>query len=400
MNRFLTVVPVDEAIRTLRSLAPGPSPENTSLTRSLQRVLAEEVRADSDIPGFDRSVVDGFALRARDTVGASDSLPSLLRYRGRITMGMPSALTIRADECAYIPTGGVLPDGADAVAMVEYSEQVEDQVLIHRPVASGENVVQRGEDFARGSVILPRGHLMRPQDLGVLAAAGISTVTVFRMPTIGIISSGNEIVPIEQIPESGQVRDANSYLIHGFLAEHGCEPRMYGIMPDDPVLLREILERAARECDGVILSGGSSKDTRDVSARVISELGEVSIHGIALQPGKPTIIGRVGSVPVIGLPGHPASAYVVMRVLVIPLLEEMTVRSFPPVRISAVLAENIPSPRGREDFVRVRLENGQAVPLFGKSGLLNTLVQSDGMVRIPADSEGLEAGETVEVIRW
>ncbi len=400
MSRFLTVVPVEEAIRTLRRLSPRPSEESVPLTGSLGRVLARDAQADSDIPGFDRSVVDGFAVRARDTVGASDSLPSLLRYQGRISMGEIPPLVIEADGCAYIPTGGVLPQGADAVAMIEYSEQVEDQVLIHRPVAPGENVIQKGEDFPRGSRILPQGHRLRPQDLGVLAAAGFTRVPVYRTPRIGILSTGNEIVPVDQTPGPGQVRDANSYLIHGFLGEHGCEPRRYGILADDAEQLRGTLTRAVQECDAVILSGGSSKDARDVSARVIGELGEVCIHGIALSPGKPTILGRIGKIPVVGLPGHPASAYIVLRVLVIPLLEGMTGQSFPAVRIPAVLAENIPSPKGREDYVRVRLENGRAFPLFGKSGLLNTLVQSDGMIRIPAESEGKEAGEQVEVLVW
>jgi molybdopterin molybdotransferase len=400
MNRFLTVVSVEEAIRTLRELSPSLDIESIPLSCSLQRVLGEDLEAVDDIPGFDRSTVDGFALRARDTVGASGSLPALLHYRGRISMGSPSTFVLRADECASVPTGGVLPEGADAVVMVEYSEQVEDQVLIQQPVAPGENVVQRGEDFARGSVVLPKGHFVRPQDLGVLAAAGISQVTVYRTPRIGVISTGNELVAIEQIPGPGQVRDANSFMISGFLAEHACEPLPYGIIADDPSLLREVLERAIQECDMVILSGGSSKDIRDVCAQVINEIGEVCVHGISLQPGKPTIIGRAGDIPLIGLPGHPASAYVVLRVLVNPLLEQMMSRSFPSMRIPAVLTDNIPSPKGREDYVRVKLENGRATPLFGKSGLLNTLVQSQGMVRIPAGDEGVEAGETVEVILW
>jgi molybdopterin molybdotransferase len=400
MNRFLTVVSVEEAIRTLRSLSPPPPTETVSLLCSLHRVLARDARAEADIPGFDRSTVDGYALKSRDTVGASDSLPALLHLRGRIAMGTRPRITLQADECAYIPTGGVLPSGTDAVAMVEYSEQVEDQVLIHRAVAPGENVVRQGEDFARGSVLLARGHFLRPQDLGVLAAAGITRIPVNGIPRIGIISTGNEIIPIEEIPGPGQIRDTNSIMIHGFLAEHGCEPCRYGIVQDDPSLIREALLQATRECDAVLLSGGSSKDVRDASARVIGDLGEVCIHGISLQPGKPTIIGRIGELPVVGLPGHPASAYIVLRVLVIPLLEEMTGRSFPPERVDAVLAENIPSPKGREDYVRVRLEGEVATPLFGKSGLLNTLVQSEGMVRIPAGSEGLEAGTRVEVLRW
>jgi molybdopterin molybdochelatase len=400
MNRFLTVISVPEALQILCRLTSPPVTEILPLWEATGRVLADEARSAEDIPGFSRSVVDGYAVRARDTTGASDSIPAMLRYRGRIPMGVSPSFTVQGDECAYIPTGGVLPEGSDAVAMIEYCEQVEDQVLIHRPVAPGENVLQRGEDFSRGSLILPGGHRLRPQDMGVLAAAGFPHVKVYRIPRIGILSTGNEIIPIEQIPGPGQVRDANSSMIHGFLIGHGCKSHLYGILPDDPDLLRDTLKRAAGECDAVILSGGSSKDTRDVSARVIGELGEVLVHGIALQPGKPTIIGRIRGAPVVGLPGHPASAYIVLQVLGIPLLERMTGQPFPPVRIPAVLGENIPSSRGREDYVRVKLEDGTAYPLFGKSGLLNTLVRSDGMVRIPAESEGLEAGAPIEVVLW
>jgi molybdopterin molybdotransferase len=362
--------------------------------------LAEDIRTESDIPGFDRSTVDGFALHARDTVGASDALPAFLRYRGSIPMGAAPALTLQSDECAYIPTGGVLPPGADAVAMVEYSEQIDDRVLVHRSVAAGENVLRRDEDFPKGSVILPAGHLVRPQDMGVMAAAGATRVAVYRIPRIGVISTGNELIPVEKSPAAGEVRDANSFMIGGFLTEHGCRPCPYGIIPDDPSLLRDTLARVIRECDAVILSGGSSKDIRDMSARIIGEMGEVLVHGISLQPGKPTIIGKVGGIPVIGLPGHPASAYIVLMVVVRPFLEDMTLQAFPITRIPATLTENIPSPKGREDYVRVQVKDGMATPLLGKSGLLNTLVHSEGMVRIPAQSEGLEEGEMVEVLLW
>lgn len=400
MSLFLTVVSVEEAVRVLCGLAPQREAEEIHLVDGLHRVLAEDIRSEEDIPGFDRSTVDGFALCARDTVGSSDSLPVILRYRGRISMGEASRLVIREDECMYIPTGGVLPEGADAVAMVEYCEQIEDNVLVHRPVAPGENVIRRDEDFPRDALILPEGHEIRPQDMGVLAAAGVNRVKVYRIPRIGVISTGNELVPPESAVGTGKVRDANSYMIRGFLSEHGCSSIFYGIIQDDPALLRGILVQAESECDAVILSGGSSKDVRDVCGKTIGDLGEVLIHGISLQPGKPTIIGRIGRIPVIGLPGHPASAYIVLRAIVQPLLNKMTSRVLPIITRSAILAENIPSSKGREDYVRVRIEDGRAIPLFGKSGLLNTLVRSEGMVRIPAAREGLEEGESVEVILW
>ena len=384
----------------IRDLASVPREEEIDLLSSLYRVLAREVRADLDLPGFDRSTVDGYAVRARDTVGASDALPAFLHYIGSIPMGSAPTITLGPDECAYIATGGVLPEGADAVAMVEYSEKVGEEVLVRRPVANGENVVQHNEDFSKGAVVLPQGHTIRPQDMGVLAAVGASTIPVFIQPRIGVISTGNEVIPIDQQPGPGQVRDINSAMIGGFLTQHGCIPRVYGIVPDERAVFGNVLERAIRECDAVLLSGGSSKGYRDMCAALIEERGTVLVHGIALQPGKPTILGKVGQVPVIGLPGHPASAYIVLRVIVRPLLVAMTGRAVADRFCTAKLAQNVPSSKGREEYVRVRLEGEKAVPLLGKSGLVNTLVQSDGMIRIPAELEGLEAGEVVEVILW
>lgn len=400
MRLFLTVVSVEEAIATVRRIAPPPGVASVPLANSLCRVLANEVTADIDIPGFPRSTVDGYAVTAADTTGASESQPAMLNFRGTISMGVQPSFGISHDECAYLPTGGILPGGSDAVVMVEHAERLDTLVLIQRPVAPGENVISKGEDFPKGAPVLVKGHLLRSQDMGVLAAIGIATVQVFSLPRIGIISTGNELVPVNAIPGPGQVRDVNASMIGGFIADHGAVPQYYGILPDVPHQVRETLVRASGECDAVILSGGSSKDLRDICAKVVGEIGEVLVHGIALQPGKPTIIGRVGRVPVIGLPGHPASAFIVLRVLVKPLLEAMTGRSFPDRVVRATLTQNIPSSRGREDYVRVQLEGGNVTPLFGKSGLVNTLVRSDGMVRVPAASEGFEQGEEVEVILW
>jgi molybdopterin molybdotransferase len=402
MSRFLNVVAVTEAVRISEKIAPARQTETVSLSESAGRVLAMPVTADTDVPGFDRSVVDGFAVRSSDTTGAGNAVPALLRNIGRIAMGAQDTnLVLREGECAYIPTGGVLPEGADAAVMVEYTEEAGDTILIRKPVSHGENVLLRDEDFRKGETIFRPGRRLTPQDAGVLAACGCTQVTVARKPVIGIISTGNELVPVTAIPVHGQVRDANASMLAAWLAEYGCRPKLYGIVRDEREAFGAVISRALPECDVVLLSGGSSKDDRDMTAAVIAGRGEVLVHGIALAPGKPTIIGRIDQKPVFGLPGHPASAFVVLVAIVRPLIDSMLGLEKPLLRtVKAVLEENIPSQRGREEYVRVRVEDGIAIPLFGKSGLLNTLVKSDGLIRIPAGAEGLEKGTGVDVILW
>ena len=303
--------------------------------------------------------------------------------------------------CTYIPTGGVMPAGADAVVMVEYSEEVVDTVLVKKAVSHGENVLLRDEDFKKGETVFSAGRRISPQDAGVLAACGCAMVPVAKKPVVGIISTGNELVPVTVVPGPGQVRDANASMLAAYLTEYGCIPRLYGIIADEREAFEAILTRALPECDVVLLSGGSSKDDRDMTAAVIAAMGEVLVHGIAIAPGKPTIIGRIRGKPVFGLPGHPASAFVVLIAIVRPLIDRMLGIPRPLQRMErATIAVNIPSQRGREEYVRVILENGVATPLFGKSGLLNTLIRSNGLIRIPAGAEGLEQGSVVEVILW
>jgi len=402
MSRFLNVIPVSEAITVIRSLAVKSEPENIPLEEALHRVLAGDIRSDVDIPGFTRSVVDGYAVRAADTVGSGESIPAILLLKGRILMGAGTTEILAPGECIYVPTGGVLPEGANAMVMIEYTEAVGDEILVKKPVADGENILRFNEDFSKGGIVLRQGRRLSAQDIGVLAAAGCTVVSVFRKPRIGIVSTGNELVPVATIPGPGQVRDVNSYVVASFVRDRGGIPVQYGIVRDDRETLRAALGTAAGECDAVLVSGGSSKDDRDMVAAVIAEKGEVLVHGIAIAPGKPTIIGRSGRVPVIGLPGHPASAFIVLGAIVRYLLQDMAGEAGTPPEpvIEATLAENIPSTRGREDYIRVELKNGRATPLFGKSGLLNTLVRSTGIVRVPAGSEGLETGTRVEVILW
>jgi molybdopterin molybdotransferase len=401
MSLFLQVVSVSKAIEEIRNLALHCSGEPIPLIEALHRILAEDVRADVDIPGFTRSVVDGYAVRSADTTGSSDTIPSILPLRGSVAMGASVGDSIRSGECIYVPTGGILPEGADAVIMIEYTEKIGKEVLVKKPVAHGENVLFNNEDFSSGDTVCKKGRRLSPQDIGVLAAAGCIDVPVVTIPRIGILSTGNELVPVNIQPLPGQVRDVNSYVVASFVREQGCTPVIYGIVPDDRNALRSALIKATAECDAVLISGGSSKDDRDMVAAIIRDMGEVLIHGIAIAPGKPTIIGRCGNKPVIGLPGHPASAFIVLVVIVRHLFAGMTGDRESRVRsVQAKLDQNVPSSRGREDYVRVILHDGIATPLFGKSGLLNTLIKSNGIIRIPAESEGLETGTLVEVMVW
>jgi len=401
MRLFLTTISVEGAVRTARNLASPLPTEDIPLSSVYGRILGADITADIDIPGFNRSSVDGYAVRSRDTAGALESLPALLRLSGRVAMGERGDRHLSPDTCVYVPTGGAVPEGADAVVMMEYTESIGEDILVKRPPAPGENVVMRGEDFSAGEGILSRGTVLSSREIAALAASGQTSVPVIIRPRIGVISTGNELIPVENIPVGNQVRDINSWMCGAFLASAGCIPEYYGITRDDRDMLRDVLKKALSACDAVLISGGSSKDDRDMTADLIRESGEVLVHGIAISPGKPTIIGKVDGIPVIGLPGHPASAFVVLLVIARPLLLCMTGQEGKEfLTKSLVLGENIPSAKGREDYVRVRFRGGKVYPEFGKSGLVNTLIRSDGLVRIPSGIEGLEEGDTVEVILW
>ena len=401
MSLFLSVVPVSRAVDVAQRLAVPPHTETVSLDEAQGRVLAADIASDIDIPGFTRSVMDGYAVRAADTEGAGDATPAILSLKGRVLMGSATEHAVMPGECIYLPTGGILPAGADAVVMAEHTEPFGDSILIKKPAADGENIIRYNEDFKKGEMVLTKGRRLSAQDLGVLAAVGCNEVPVTKQPRIGILSTGNELVPVTQVPATGQVRDVNSFVIAAFVRDHGCIPVRYGIVRDDRETFAAALVKAAGECDAVLISGGSSKDDRDMTAAVIAGLGKVFVHGVAIAPGKPTVIGKAGTVPVIGLPGHPAATFVVLLAIVRHLLDGMTGNAAPdPVTIPATLAINVPSTKGREDFLRVSLKDGVATPLFGKSGLLNTLTRSNGILRVPAESEGFEKGCRVDIIPW
>jgi molybdopterin molybdotransferase len=407
MPEFLELLPPPEALKILlEHLAPTPHSEQIETIAALERVTAVPVVAPYSLPSFPRSTVDGYAIRAADTFGANDSLPAYLILIGEVPMGAATELSLRLGQCALIHTGGMLPDGADSVVMVEYTQSARPgEVEVLHATAPGENVLQVGEDVAAGQVVIPAGVPLRPPEIGGLMALGFTQVQVARRPRVGILSSGDEVVPPEVEPGPGQVRDVNSYSLGALIEQQGGLPVRYGILPDHSEALRFAAARALQECDVMIITAGSSASSRDLTAAVIDSLGRpgVLVHGVAVRPGKPTILAVCDGKAVIGLPGNPVSALVIAGLFVVPvlhaLLGEQTKRTTP--RLSARLTTNLPSQAGREDWVAVRLQADSqgylAEPVFGKSNLIFTLARADGMVRISPDATGLEAGQTVEV---
>jgi molybdopterin molybdotransferase len=407
MPEFLELLPPDDALRRLLDKAPlKMGDEEVKTASALRRVTAVPIRAPYPLPSFPRSTHDGYAVRAADTFGASESLPAYLKVVGEVPMGAAPGFTLSAGECALIHTGGMLPPGADAVVMVENTQSVKTgEVEILRDLAVGENVIKVGEDVLAGEEVIPQGTRLRPAEIGGLMALGFTRLRVARQPCVGILSSGDEVVPPENDINYGQVRDVNSYSLSALVEDAGGLPVRYGIAPDQPDPLRDMATQALAECDMLLITAGSSASARDLTAQVIQGLGApgVLVHGVNIRPGKPTILAVCDGKPVIGLPGNPVSALVIAWLFVVPLLGRMQgLRARPRPRLVARLALNVPSQAGREDWVAVRLveERGSFVaePLFGKSNLIFTLARADGLVRIPAEANGLSAGESVEVI--
>jgi molybdopterin molybdotransferase len=397
------------AVRTVAETRAGFRParrtavENVALADAHGRVPAEPVRAPHDLPGFARSTVDGYAVRAADTYGASEGLPSYLDVTGAVAMGRAPDVTVAPGRAVTMPTGGVLPDGADAVVMVEHTQEaMPGTIEVVRPAAPGDGLVRADEDARAGDELLPAGRPLRPQDLGLLAAAGVTDVLVFGRPRVAIVSTGDEVVdPATAELAVGQVRDASAVALAALVREAGGEPDPRGIVPDDPEALTAALRAAVETADMVVVSAGSSVGARDETAAAVAQLGEPGIwtHGIALRPGKPTLLADCGGVPVIGLPGNPRSALVVFRLVGMPVVRLVGGMTDPPPepRVRARLERDIPSAAGRLDVVQVAVRDGVARPLFGASALLSILTAADGYVVVPDDATGLGAGTEVDV---
>jgi molybdopterin molybdotransferase len=397
------------AVRSVREALEGFRPGRRTLTETVAladahgRVPAESVRAPHDLPGFARSTVDGYAVRAADTYGASEGLPGYLDVAGAVAMGREPDVAVRPGTAVTMPTGGAIPEGADAVVMVEHTQEaMPGTIEVVRPVAPGEGTVRADEDARAGDELLPAGRPLRAQDLGVLAAAGATEVRVHARPRVGILSTGDEVVPPStQRLAVGQVRDATAVALAALVRDAGGEPDLRGIVPDDHDALASALGAALGECDVVVVSAGSSVGARDETAAVVAGLGEPGIwaHGIAVRPGKPTLLADCGGVPVIGLPGNPRSALVVFRLVGMPvvrLVGGVTAPTAEP-RVRARLDRDVPSAAGRLDVVQVTVRDGVASPLFGASALLTILTAADGYVVVPDDATGLQGGTEVDV---
>ena len=406
MPELFTVLPPAEALQVLLDCLPASvRVERIPTADALDRVLAESLVAPTSLPSFPRSTVDGYAVRAADTFGATESLPAYLSVVGEAPMGRAPEVTVGPAQAAVVYTGGMIPAGADAVVMVERTQKLDaGSIEVLRAVAPGENVIQIGEDVKKGESLLQPGHVLRPQDLGGLMALGITQAKVAVKPRVAIVSTGDEVVPPDVTPGPGQVRDVNTYTVAGLVARAGGVPLPQGIIPDDFDALFSAAHQGLDAADVLVISAGSSVSTRDLTADVVNRLGKpgVLVHGVSVKPGKPTILGVCDGKPVMGLPGNPVSAMVVAGLFLTPVLWKMQGASQPPVRrVKAQLTHNIASVPGREDYVQVKLieRDGQlaADPVFGKSNLIYTLVKAEGMLCVPLDSNGLHEGEWVEV---
>ncbi len=385
---------------------------------SLGRICAEDIKAEVNLPPFSRSTVDGFAVKADDTAGASATLPVYLDIIGEVKMGEETNLELNAGQAAGMPTGGMIPEGADAVLMIEYTDYLDESTIeTARAVASGENIVVKGEDIEKGEKLFDRGHIIRPRDIGAMAGLGITEISVYKKPEIAVISTGDELVDAGEKAGPGEIRDINSYSITSLLKAHGVQTKKVGIVKDEFDLLKEAVENNFNS-DLVLISGGSSVGVKDMTIDLLNSLGEpgVLLHGLSIKPGKPTILAIINDTPVIGLPGHPASAWTVSRVLLKPiikfLLGEIKAKNIGrevskgkkenyEYIFEAELTRNIVSDKGREEYIPVKLwekEKGEflAEPIVGKSSLITTLVRGDALIKIDTFEEGKNKGDKVK----
>ena len=406
---FFKVLPPQEALRLLVQVDPVGK-EHVATVTARGRVLCEDLRSGVDLPHFSRAAMDGYAVRSKDTFGASQGLPAYLKLVGVVEMGKEATQPVQAGEAIRISTGGMMPPGSDAVVMVEYTNEVEGGLVeVQRGVSPAQNVIQVGDDIKKGETVFQCGRRLKAHDIGALTGIGMSSVPVFKRPRVALISTGDEIVDADVTPLPGQVRNINQHSLAGLIAECGAELKDLGVTPDDRQRLTTALTQALGWADVVLLSGGSSMGAKDIALETILSFpdSEFIFHGISVAPGKPTIFAKAAGKPIMGLPGYPVSALVIFDLFAAPMIrrlggEVIATHARFARTAKAILKTNIASQVGREDYIRVALEQESqgllATPLPNKSGAIFTLVKADGMVRIDLNQDGLEAGEEVEVI--
>lgn len=396
---MLTVVMPETALEIILSnIKTTALTETVSLYDACGKVAARDIISGEDLPSFNRSVVDGLAVRAADTYGCSEAVPSMLKYSGKILMGQSVEAVLPPGCCMEIPTGGMLPKGADAAVMIEHTENIGDGFrYVMKPCAVFENIARRGEDCKSGRVIIPHGTMLGSNNIAVLAALGNTHIESVKPPKLGIISTGDEIVHFSRTPRGAEVRDINTIALYSCAKSCGCEAKAYPIAPDNEKVLESTVKNAVKECDFVLISGGSSVGEKDILKRVLSDIGKVLFHGIAIKPGKPTLFAAIDSIPVFGLPGHPAAAFFAFSLFVKPAIRKFLGSRHDDLRIEAAASQNIPSNHGRQETVAVTLKNNLAIPLPAKSGIVSALSSADGYIIIGRDDEGVLKGERVTV---
>ena len=402
---LLKVKTIDEMKKIINERFKDITLENETIdiSHGLDRVLSSDIISAMDVPHFDRSVVDGYAVKLTDVQGASNAIPGFLRITGEVQMGKKTTVRLNQGETFYVPTGGMVPDGTEAMIMIEYTEKLGEQDLaIYTNVGANENMMRIGDDIRNGELVFSRGHLLRPQDIGVLSALGYSQIEVFKRPRLSIISTGDEIIRPGEIPKPGEVIDINTPALAAVAKRLGAEVISTAYARDDHEEIRSAVVKGIESGEMVILSGGSSMGEKDYTVQVLAGLGEVLLHGLAVKPGKPTILGNVSQKPVIGLPGQPAAAIMVLMIVLQELVKCYYGRdAFKYQTIQGVLMENIHASPGRRTFQTVSIsktENGVEVrPTHGKSGMITLLSYSDGYIEITENEEGKNSGDQVEV---
>ncbi len=394
---MLNVLTREEAVQIIRNKIAHivPNTEKVKIDCALGRILSADIISTENIPSFDRTTVDGYAVYASDTFGAGGSSPVQLEIVGEILMGENANFTLKSGQCAKISTGGMLPKGADASVMVEHTDSEDELCLVYKSVAPFENVTKTGDDISIGETVLKKGTVISPKQIGVLSALGIYEISVFKKPIIAIISTGDEI---SKSPELGQIRDINTYLLSSLATTYGFDVYEYGVVKDDRKEIENAVKKCLNKADAVLISGGSSAGTRDMTVDIINTLGKVYFHGIAMKPGKPTIFGMVDEKPVFGLPGHPLAAYFVFRLIVTEYLRNIMGMLVDKPKRNGLLSVNIPSNHGREEFLCIRYdENNKIVPVHTKSGIVSVLSEAEGFIVIPRNAEGLFKETNVDV---
>jgi len=406
--RLLKVDTLQEAREKLLKAASAkvPASETVGFEEALGRVLAEDLISRDSIPGFRKSTVDGYAVMAKDTQGVTESIPVFLDVVEVVAIGTQPQKILQPGQAIYVPTGGMVPEGADAMVMIEYCEQFDDtSIAVYNSVSPGRSIITEGEDIMAGAEFLKKGKLIRAQEVGVLASTGVTEAKVFKPWTITIISTGDELVDAAQQPEKGQTRDINTYSVSSISRNHGFEIIDRKVLKDDKELLTETIRKAMAESDVVVCSGGSSQGEKDHTADVMDTLSNEGVftHGIAIRPGKPTILGydEATETILVGLPGHPAAAMLVFELMVIWLYRKLTCQKEAPKTLARI-SENVAGGAGRTTCLMLELTEGEdgiydAVPVLGKSGLMTTLTRADGYTMIHGDKEGLKEGELIQV---